>query len=347
MREQRSKKDEYQKALTAFGQAVKEFQKGEFEKAAASFQDFIEKFPAERGDRRPGPDLSSPSPRRNRRRRPSRSRASRTTSARASSRSTRGDYPGAVKVLEKALEFKENEGLVHYLLADAHCPDGPVRRRARPAQEGHPEGQDLRRPRPERARLRAALGRQEVQAHHQAGMNRKTVVLFLGGEGRGLPAGPRTAARRLRPRGRGSRRRPGSRPGPLRSRRAGRAGARSSRPSGPQGPVFLLGRRRPTGTGAPRRARSPAPWPVPSSKDIPTATSWPSRPTRPLVRDRDAQGPAPGPRRQAGSPLTFLAAAGGAGLADILVLRSADVFPLLTALAAAGPRPASTSWPCA
>ena len=34
MREQRSKKDEYQKALAAFSMAVKEFQKGEFEKAA-------------------------------------------------------------------------------------------------------------------------------------------------------------------------------------------------------------------------------------------------------------------------------------------------------------------------
>jgi len=30
------------------------------------------------------------------------------------------DYEGAVKILEKALEFKENEGLVYYLLADAH-----------------------------------------------------------------------------------------------------------------------------------------------------------------------------------------------------------------------------------
>ena len=30
------------------------------------------------------------------------------------------DYAGAVKLLEKALEYKEKEGLVHYLLADVH-----------------------------------------------------------------------------------------------------------------------------------------------------------------------------------------------------------------------------------
>ena len=47
MREQRSKKDEYQKALAAYGQAVKEFHKGEFDKAAESFKGFIEKFPAD------------------------------------------------------------------------------------------------------------------------------------------------------------------------------------------------------------------------------------------------------------------------------------------------------------
>jgi tetratricopeptide (TPR) repeat protein len=32
-----------------------------------------------------------------------------------------GDHAGAVKILEKALEFKEKEGLVYFLLADVHC----------------------------------------------------------------------------------------------------------------------------------------------------------------------------------------------------------------------------------
>ena len=32
-----------------------------------------------------------------------------------------GDHAGAVKILEKAIEFKEKEGLVYFLLADVHC----------------------------------------------------------------------------------------------------------------------------------------------------------------------------------------------------------------------------------
>jgi predicted Zn-dependent protease len=48
VREQRSKKDEYQKALAAYGQAVKDFHKGEFEKAVESLKGFIEKFPADK-----------------------------------------------------------------------------------------------------------------------------------------------------------------------------------------------------------------------------------------------------------------------------------------------------------
>jgi len=119
VREQRSKKDEYQKALTAFGLAVKEFQKGEFEKAAASFKDFIEKFPADK-------EVVD------------RARAYRAIAQKrlkkenvslkgfedhyryAVARINQKDYPGAIKLLEKALEYKENEGLVYYLLADAH-----------------------------------------------------------------------------------------------------------------------------------------------------------------------------------------------------------------------------------
>lgn len=123
MREQRSKKDEYQKALTAYGQAVKEFHKGEFDKAVESFKAFMEKFPVDKEivDR------------------------ARTYLAIAQKRPKKesvglkdfadhcrygvykinqGDYPGALKVLEKALEFKEREGLVYYLLADVHCQMG-------------------------------------------------------------------------------------------------------------------------------------------------------------------------------------------------------------------------------
>jgi tetratricopeptide (TPR) repeat protein len=121
--EQRSKKDEYQKALAAFGLAVKELHKGEFEKAAESFQGFIEKFPAEReivdraktylaiAQKRPKKEAASP-----------KTFADHCHAGVA--KINQRDLPGAAKVLEKALEFKENEGLVYYLLADVQALPG-------------------------------------------------------------------------------------------------------------------------------------------------------------------------------------------------------------------------------
>ena len=119
MRELRTKKDEYQKALAAYGLAVKEFHKGEFEKAAASFRDFIEKFPADREivDRaRAYLSIALKRPKKE-------TAALKTFSDHyhvGVSKINQRDFPGAIKVLEKALEFKENEGLVYYLLADVH-----------------------------------------------------------------------------------------------------------------------------------------------------------------------------------------------------------------------------------
>lgn len=119
MREPRPKKDEYQKALAAFGLAVKEFQKGEFDKAAASFKDFIEKFPADKEvvDRaRAYLAIAQKKPKKE-----SLSLKGFEDHYRAGlARINQKDYAGAVKLLEKALEYKEKEGLVYYLLADAH-----------------------------------------------------------------------------------------------------------------------------------------------------------------------------------------------------------------------------------
>jgi tetratricopeptide (TPR) repeat protein len=119
VREQRSKKDEYQKALAAFSVAVKEFQKGDFERSAASFKDFIEKFPADKevvdraraylaiAQKRTKKDSVS-------------LRGFEDHYRAGLAKINQKDYPGAVKILEKALEYKEKEGLVYYLLADAH-----------------------------------------------------------------------------------------------------------------------------------------------------------------------------------------------------------------------------------
>ena len=120
MREQRSKKDEYQKALAAYGQAVKEFQKGEFEKATESFKDFIEKFPVDKeivdraksylaiAQKRPKKESAPP-------------KGFEDHYRFGVVKINQKDHAGAVKILEKALEYKEKEGLVYYLLADVHC----------------------------------------------------------------------------------------------------------------------------------------------------------------------------------------------------------------------------------
>ncbi len=120
MREQRSKKDEYQKALTAYGQAVREFHKGEFDKAVELLKAFVEKFPVDKEivDRAKSYLAIA-------QKRPKKESVGLKDFAdhyhSGVLRINQGDYPGAVKVLEKALEYKEKEGLVYYLLADVHC----------------------------------------------------------------------------------------------------------------------------------------------------------------------------------------------------------------------------------
>ncbi len=125
MTEKKTLKDDYQKALSAYGQAVKEFHKGDMEKAGELLASFVDKYASERElvDR------------------------ARVYLAIAQKRQKRevvhlktfedhylygvykinqGDYEGALKTLEKALEFKTDEGKIYYLMADAYCLMGQV-----------------------------------------------------------------------------------------------------------------------------------------------------------------------------------------------------------------------------
>ena len=125
MREQRSKKDEYQKALTAFSLAVKDFQKGDFDKAAAGFKDFIEKFPVDKEivDRaRAYLAISQKKPKKE----AAVLKGFDDHYRLAVSKINQKDYPAALKALEKALEFKTQEGLIYYLQADANCLMGQI-----------------------------------------------------------------------------------------------------------------------------------------------------------------------------------------------------------------------------
>ncbi len=120
MSETKLKKDEYQKALAAYGHAVKEFKKGDFEKAAEAFTAFIEKYPAETEvvDRARSYLAMA-------QRKPKKEGFSLKTfddcCLAAVFKINEADFQGALKALEKALEFKTNEGRVYYLMADAYC----------------------------------------------------------------------------------------------------------------------------------------------------------------------------------------------------------------------------------
>ena len=120
MSELKQKKDEYKKALTAFGQAMKDFHKGEMEKAAAGLKNFIEKFADERElvDRaRIYAAIATKRPKKE------------TVQIKtfedhfhyAVYKINSGDLDGALKLLEKALEFKTDEAKVHYLISDVRC----------------------------------------------------------------------------------------------------------------------------------------------------------------------------------------------------------------------------------
>lgn len=125
MKDLKLKKDEYQKALAAYGQAMKEFHKGDFDKAADSLTDFIEKYPAEREliDRaRIYSELC--------RNRDKKERMSLKTVDDyyfyAVYKINQGDHEGALKLLEKALDMKADEGRIQYLMADIHSVLGRI-----------------------------------------------------------------------------------------------------------------------------------------------------------------------------------------------------------------------------
>jgi len=118
--EQKQKKDEYQKALAVFGQAMKDFHKGEMEKAAAGLKSFIEKYAEERElvDRaRIYIAIAT--------KRPKKETVHLKTFEDhfhyAVYKINSGDLDGALKLLEKALEFKTDEAKVFYLISDVRC----------------------------------------------------------------------------------------------------------------------------------------------------------------------------------------------------------------------------------
>jgi len=118
VKEEKSRKDAYEKALAAYAEAMKEFHKGRFDKAQELLQAFLEKFDTEKElvdrakiylqmTREKGKKESVPL---------------KTIDDHiyySIYKINSGAHEEALKVLEKALEMKEEEGRIYYLLADA------------------------------------------------------------------------------------------------------------------------------------------------------------------------------------------------------------------------------------
>jgi tetratricopeptide (TPR) repeat protein len=125
VKEDKAKKDIYEKALAAYGEALKEFHKGKFDRAQDLLKSFVEKFDAERElvDRaRIYLDIIKEKGKKE------------TVSLKTADdyfyygvyKINSGAYEEAVKLLEKALEMKGDEGKVFYLMADAYILQGKI-----------------------------------------------------------------------------------------------------------------------------------------------------------------------------------------------------------------------------
>lgn len=113
------KKDDYQKALNLYSQGIKDFRKEDYEKAISSFESLMEKFPDEHEliDRakvylilcKKGLKKESISP-----------KTLEDYLFYGQMKINQGDFEEALKLLEKALEFKKDEARVYYLMSIAY-----------------------------------------------------------------------------------------------------------------------------------------------------------------------------------------------------------------------------------
>ncbi len=122
MKEEKSRKDIYEKALAAYGEAMREFHKGKFDRAQELLKTFVEKFDAEKElvDRaKMYLNLI-------------RERGKKETISLKTAddyfyygvfRLNGGAYDEALKLFEKGLEMKE-DGKFYYMMADAFMLQG-------------------------------------------------------------------------------------------------------------------------------------------------------------------------------------------------------------------------------
>ena len=117
------KKDEYEKALAAYSQAMKSFHKGDYKKADELFKAFLDKHGSERElVDRVQIYLTVCEARQSKEKAPLKTFDD--YYQHGIFKTNHGDYEEALKLLEKAREMKPKEGKILYLMADIYCLKG-------------------------------------------------------------------------------------------------------------------------------------------------------------------------------------------------------------------------------
>lgn len=122
VREEKAKKDDYQKALSAYGEAMKEFRKGKFSKASELLKTFIEKYSSERElVDRARIYLAVSEEQEKEKKETVQLKTFDDYFQYSVYKMNSGEYEEALKLLEKALKMNPQEGKVYYLLAQTYC----------------------------------------------------------------------------------------------------------------------------------------------------------------------------------------------------------------------------------
>lgn len=120
MTEQKAEKNDYQKAISAYSQAVRAFRKADFSRVKELFKTFLEKYVTERElvDRAQVYLKICEN-----------QKEKTTTQLKTFDdyyhhscfKINEGEYEESLRLLNKALEIRPQEGKIYYLMADAHC----------------------------------------------------------------------------------------------------------------------------------------------------------------------------------------------------------------------------------
>ncbi len=123
MKEDKTKKDSYEKALSAYGEAMKEFHKGKLDKARELLNSFLEKYDTEKElvDRA---KLYLQITREKGKKETISLKSEDDYFQYAVYKINSGDYEDALKLLEKAMGMTENEARINYLMANALVHQG-------------------------------------------------------------------------------------------------------------------------------------------------------------------------------------------------------------------------------